>query len=334
MIVWLVILTILAIGSFVVFQILGTQKFATDSEARMYDKRAGDWKFPVLRILRWAIPIGLVVIMIFSLLIGGIHILDTTERGVVKTFGKISNTVLEGGLRLINPISDTVTIYDMTAKTHELVFESYTGDAQAITTTANIEYRLDSARILDVARTYGSVNVLDAQFQKVCEESIKSVISTYSAMPLLEDRANVSPKAQEAVKTLEETYPVIVNKVVIRDIVFSDAFEASVEAKMTAEQDALRAEEEARKALIEAERDRDVAEVQAEQAKAKAQGEADAKVIQAQGEADALEITREALEQMPDTWIFQMWIEKWNGELPKFMSDDGTGLMLTPDLVG
>ena len=333
MIVWLVILAIFALGSFIVLNALGQQKNKNERDARWHDGIVGSWSYPVCRMLRWVVPAVIVAVMIISLLIGGIHILDTTERGVVKTFGKISDTVLEGGLRLINPISDTVTIYDMTAKTHELVFESYTGDAQAITTTANIEYRLDPARILDVARTYGSIEVLDSQFQKVCEESIKSVISTYSAMPLLEDRANVSPKAQEAVKILEETYPVIVNKVVIRDIVFSDAFEASVEAKMTAEQDALRAEEEARKALIEAERDRDVAKVQAEQAKAKAEGEAEAKVIQAKGEADALEITREALEKMPDTWLAQLWIERWDGELPLYMPGNDTGIIISPSTI-
>ncbi len=332
MIIWLIVLAIIGIISFIVLHVMAKRK-VTAENARYLDKNVGSFQFPICRLLRWLIPGLIACIMVLSLLIGGIHILDTTERGVVKTFGRISDTVLEGGLRLVNPISDTVTIYDMTAKTHELVFESYTGDAQAITVTADIEYRLDPGRILEVAKTYGSVDVLDSQFMKVCEESIKSVISTYSAMPLLEDRANISPKAQTASASLEDVYPVIINKVVIRDIVFSDAFEASVEAKMTAEQDALRAEEEARKAIIEAERDRDVAKVQAEEAKTKAQGEADAKVIAAQGEADALEMTREALEKMPDTWIMQLFIERWDGKLPTYMLGEDTGVMISPGAV-
>ena len=49
-------------------------------------------------------------------------------------------------------------------------------------------------------------------------------------------------------------------------------------------------------------------------------------------EARALEITREALENMPDTWIAQQYLEKWDGKLPQLITGDGSGLMLTPNL--
>lgn len=35
---------------------------------------------------------------------------------------------------------------------------------------------------------------------------------------------------------------------------------------------------------------------------------------------------------MPDTWIAQQYLEKWDGKLPQFITDDGSGLMLTPNL--
>ena len=54
--------------------------------------------------------------------------------------------------------------------------------------------------------------------------------------------------------------------------------------------------------------------------------------LAAEGEARALEITREALENMPDTWIAQQYLEKWDGKLPQFITGDGTSVMLTPDL--
>lgn len=60
--------------------------------------------------------------------------------------------------------------------------------------------------------------------------------------------------------------------------------------------------------------------------------EAEAAVLTAQGEADALAITREALENMPDTWVAQQYLEKWDGKLPQLITGDGTGVMLAPDL--
>lgn len=107
----------------------------------------------------------------------------------------------------------------------------------------------------------------------------------------------------------------------MKDIDFSDAFEQAVEAKMQAEQNALRAENEKQEAITRAEQEREVARVEAEAA-----------VLAAEGEARALEITREALENMPDTWIAQQYLEKWDGKLPQFITGDGSGLMLTPNL--
>lgn len=49
-------------------------------------------------------------------------------------------------------------------------------------------------------------------------------------------------------------------------------------------------------------------------------------------EVRELEIIRESLENMPDTWIAQQYLEKWDGKLPQFITGDGSGVMLAPDL--
>ena len=103
-------------------------------------------------------------------------------------------------------------------------------------------------------------------------------------------------------------------------MIFSDAFEASVEAKMTAEQNALKAEQDKRTAVIKAEQQKEVTAIEAEAA-----------IARAKGEAEALEITRQALQNMPDTWIAQQYLEKWDGVLPQIMSD-GANLMITPNM--
>ena len=35
---------------------------------------------------------------------------------------------------------------------------------------------------------------------------------------------------------------------------------------------------------------------------------------------------------MPDTWVAQQYLEKWDGKLPQLISGDGSGVMLVPDL--
>lgn len=98
--------------------------------------------------------------------------------------------------------------------------------------------------------------------------------------------------------------------VVVKDIDFSDAFEASVEAKKTAEQAALKAEQDKKTAVIQAGQKKEVAAI----------------------EAEALEITRQALENMPDTWIQQFWVEKWDSKLPTTQAGSDAAIIVNPNI--
>lgn len=261
------------------------------------------------------IPIALLLIVS---VIAGVRIVDSTEIGVVKTFGEISGTIDEG-LHIVNPFTDRVTMYDLRVHVKEASFASYTKDAQPLTAAIEYQYELDPAYVTEIAQKYGSYEVLESKLCNIVEERAKIVFARYSAMNLLENRSKLSAEVDTEVTNVEEMFHVTFTSVIIRDIDFSDAFEASVEAKMEAEQNALKAEQEKKKAVIKAEENREVAQIEAE-----------AKVLEAQGEADSLKITQEALEKMPDTWIQQMYLEKWNGELPQIVSDN-SNLMIAPN---
>lgn len=273
----------------------------------------------VLKKSRWlfVIPLGLMVI---ALILGGIRILDSTEIGVVKTFGKIDHPIT-GGLNFVNPISDTVTKLDLKVQAHEATFASYTKDAQPVTGAIEYQYTIDPAYAMDIVQEYGNLDMLQSKLGNVIEEKTKIVFSRYGAMTLLENRANLSAEVTAEVKTLEDRFNVKFNQVIIRDIDFSDAFEASVEAKMEAEQTALKAEQEKKTAVIKAQQAQEVAEIQAQAA-----------IAEAKGEAEAMAIKKDALEKMPATYIEQLYLEKWNGVLPTYVVGDGSSLMLTPGI--
>ena len=258
--------------------------------------------------------------MIIALVIGGVRVVDETEVGVVKTFGEISGTV-DSGLNFINPLTQKVTMYDLRVHVRESSFASYTKDAQPLTAALEYQYALNPAFAEDVAREYGSYEILETKLGNVVEEKAKIVFAHYSAMPLLENRSNLSTEVAEEVKTIENLFHVTFTSVVVKDIDFSDAFEASVEAKMTAEQAALKAEQDKKTAIIQAEQKKEVAAITAEAA-----------IAQAKGEAEALEITRQALQNMPDTWIQQLWIEKWDGKLPTTQAGSDAAIIVNPNI--
>ena len=308
MIFLLAILAIIAIsGIFVTFTL---QKGLTEREKQ--EKKA-------LGIVRLAIAGGCAAIYVLAMLIGGVKIVDQTEVGIVKIFGKVDH-IISSGLNFVNPISDTVERIDLRVHVREASFASYTKDAQPLTAAIEYQYEPIAAQAMQIVSQYGSYEILEQKLQAAVEERAKIVFARYGAMTLLETRATLSAQVQEEVKELEALFPVNFTQVVVKDIDFSDAFEQAVEAKMQAEQNALRAENEKQEAITRAEQEREVARVEAEAA-----------VLAAEGEARALEITREALENMPDTWIVQQYLEKWDGSLPQIITGEGAGLMLIPN---
>ena len=274
----------------------------------------------MLGLVRGAIVAVCAGIAVLATLIGGVKIMDQTEIGIVKVFGKVDHTI-SGGLNFVNPVSNTVEVMDLCVHVREASFASYTKDAQPLTAAIEYQYEPIAAQAMNIVSQYGSYEILEQKLQAAVEERAKIVFARYGAMTLLENRATLSAQVQEEVKELEALFPVNFTQVVVKDIDFSDAFEQAVEAKMQAEQNALRAENEKQEAITRAEQEREVARVEAEAA-----------VLAAEGEARALEIIRESLENMPDTWIAQQYLEKWDGKLPQFITGDGSGVMLAPDL--
>ncbi len=312
MIVLLIIMLVLAIGSFAVMT--GISNSCVKSEYTSEQKVGKK-----LKSLRWAVSGILLAILILIMLISGIRIIDSTEVGVVRTWGQI-NREIGAGFNIINPISESVENYDLRIHVREATFASYTKDAQALEAGVEYQYKLRPGEVVDVAQEYGSYEILETKLSSVVEEKVKVVFAEYSAMPLLENRSSLSSQVFDRLKELEDLYHVTFTSAVVNNIDFSDAFEASVEAKMKAEQDALKAEQEKKTAVVKAEQNKEVAEIQAQAA-----------IAQAEGEAEAIRIVREALIDMPDAYIQQLWIDKWDGKLPTVQAGESSSVIVNPN---
>lgn len=300
MIVLAVVLLVLFVGVFAVT----TGMIKRLNKGDEYDKRDAK-KVKSVRAIACTV---LAAVILLGGLIGGIRIIDSTEVGVVRTFGEI-NKEITSGLNFVNPLTDSVTTYDLRTHVRERAFASYTKDAQPLTSTVEYQYELIPGEVMDVAREYGTYEILESKLDNLVEEKAKVVMARYSAMSLLENRSTLSTEVAVEVEELEEMFHINFRSVIVKDIDFSDAFEASVEAKMTAEQDAMRAEQEKKTAIIKAEQAKEVARL----------------------EAEALEITRQALQNMPEAWITQQYLEKWDGKLPQIVTE-GSDLLFTPSL--
>lgn len=117
----------------------------------------------------------------------------------------------------------------------------------------------------------------------------------------------------------------MIDTVNFTDIAVDDETAASIQKKVTAQQELelanieaqtakIQAEKDKQVALIEAEKNKEAAQIQAEQAKIKAEGEAEAKKIAADAEAEA---NKKIADSLTPELIEKIKYEQWNGELPQ-----------------
>lgn len=251
--------------------------------------------------------------------------IDTGEAAVVKVWGEAKEIKGEG-LNFDSWISTRYVKYDLKTQEVNSEISAYSQDAQSMTANLTVQFRVQSDNLLEINKQYGELDVLTERIRAISEEKAKVVLASSSAMSLIETRSGLSAKVEDAIKGAVGQYYIDVTMVAVTDITFSEAFENTVEDKMIAEQEKLKAEYEKEKAIIQAEQELEVAKKAAEAQLEKAKKEAEATEVKAEAEANALQIVQEAWDAIPENvrqvMLQEMAIEKWNGELPDTMVGD------------
>ena len=253
------------------------------------------------RIGRWVSGLSFVAFLaLFVFIPFGFKQVQTGEIAVVKVWGE-AQTTKGAGLQFRNIISTKFVIYDV--KTQQLDIENpvYTKDAQSCDTQLLVQYRLNPDQVLKIAAEYGTADVHASRITRVAREKTEVILTSYTAMELIEQRGNLSPAIMAEMKQLQDQYYITIENVVLVDLAFSDAFENAVEQKMMeqvavekqkaeAEKAEILAKQNATVAKIKAENDLEVAKLNAQKALESAKGEANALLAIAEGEAKALKV--------------------------------------------
>jgi regulator of protease activity HflC (stomatin/prohibitin superfamily) len=150
-------------------------------------------------------------------------------------------------------------------------------------------------------------------------ESVKAITAQFTAEELVTQRETVKAKIEDQIKSYvrgaltQRGLPgaIEIGSVAITHFDFSKDFNDSIEAKVKAEQDALRAENEKKQKVTQAEADRD-------SQKAKADGSAYAIEVQSKAEAAAIQRKADALRANPNLVQLNA-VDKWDGKMPQYM---------------
>ncbi len=266
-----------------------------------------------------------VALMLLGLVLipASFHTVDTGEIAVVKYLGEAKNT-RSAGTHFDLWITNSYQYYDAKVQNVDIATATYSSDAQTMNIQMTLQYQIMGDKVLDIAKQYGSLEVLQNRIQSIAVEKTKAVLSAYKAMDIISNRSSMSPAVEQAIKdVVGDEYYVNITAVVLTNIDFSDAFEQAVEEKMIAEQQQLKAEYENQTNVARAEADANAKLIAA-------QADAEAKLIAAQADAEANELLQNSLTELI---LRKLYLDKWDGKLPAVLSGSDPLEMIISDTV-
>jgi len=180
-----------------------------------------------------------------------------------------------------------------------------TSDGQQVKVDATVLFRIDPEKAPEILKTVG-LDYIDKLIRPISRSQIRMVISRYSAIEIY------SAKRQEAenvmtkeIADLMKPKNIILDKVLLRTVIFSPEYSKAIEDKVIAEQRIKQAEYEAKEASQRAE----------------------AKVIEAKGLAEAQALQQKTLN---NEYLQLEAIKKWDGKMPQVLGSSASPFFNLP----
>lgn len=266
-------------------------------------------------LLKW-IGIFILGILIFSYL-SPIVFVGAGERGVLLDFGKVTDTTMNPGLNFMMPIKNSVIKIDVQTQVYEAEATAASKDMQDAKTKVALNYHLEPTSVNGLYRDVG-VDYRVKLIAPAIQEVVKSSTAKFNAEELITRRQAVKDEIQNGLSQRLITRGINVEQISITNFEFSQQFAQAIEQKVTAQQLALKAENDLKRI-----------EIEARQKVAQAEGEKQATILIAEGRAKEVEIIQKQLTQSPQ-YINYMAVRSWNGVLPMVTGGSGIPLIQLP----
>lgn len=250
-----------------------------------------------LRTPKWRTFIIILIILAAVFILKPWVQVGAGERGIVQNFGAVQDVVLNEGIHLKIPFMQEVRLMDVKIQKAMTDAASSSSDLQDVDLAVALNYHVIPEKANLVYQTIGIAfkeRIIDPAIQEV----MKAVTARYTAEELITKRPAVSSEMKDALTSRLLESNIAVDAFSIISFSFSQTFTDAIEAKQTAEQNALKAK-----------RDLDRIKVEAEQT-----------IAAAKAQAEALRLQKESIS--PDLIELRKIeanlkaIEKWNGVLP------------------
>ncbi len=273
-----------------------------------------------------AIAYLFVALILLITIVDCVHSVPPGHRGVMVTFGKVKEVNLGEGLQLKLPYIQKIVDMKVMLEKEEVQENAASSDLQEITTTLTVHFNVMPSRAWIVYQTMRQ-DYHGLLLRPVIQEDLKATTAKFTAEELVTTRAELVLKLTEKLRESLAPYGIYIQTVNFVDFQFSPAFREAIEAKVTAEQDALKAKNilvriqyEAQQKVIQAEADRNAtiiaAEGDARRVEIAAIAEAFKVITEANAVAEAIQLITD---QMTPEYAQYLHLLQWDGKYPTTM---------------
>lgn len=248
---------------------------------------------------RIAGAIGAFIVLLIGLVtaFGSWGTIDAGNVGVVLRMGAVTGETKPAGFYAKTPWVTTVVPMNVQVQKEQVEAEAASKDLQTVKATIALNLSLNPSSATTIYQSVG-VGYVDKVVAPAMQESIKAVIAQYTAEELISKRELVRDGIYSLLSSKLTPLGIKSDAVNIVNFDFSPAFNQAIEAKVTAEQNALAAKNKLEQIKYEA----------------------DQRVAQADGEAKAISIQAAAVQVQGGAAYIQLRaLEKWDGKLPQIV---------------
>jgi prohibitin 2 len=215
------------------------------------------------------------------------------ERGVHLRFTAVTGKIYGEGLYFRIPLIESVQMMDVKVQKYEMKSDAASKDLQTVHSVVALNFHIDPDRVANIYQDVG-LQFSDRLIDPAMQEAIKASTAKFTAEELITKREMVRDEIKAQLTSRLKDRNILVDEFNIVNFEFSKNFNDAIEAKVTAEQQALAAKNKLEQIKFEA----------------------DQKIAEARGKAEAMTIESNALRSNPQILELRA-LEKWNGTLPQ-----------------
>lgn len=240
------------------------------------------------KLLVYAVA-GIIILIILG---SSFRTIGPGERGIVfSQIGGVKDVILDEGIRFKIPFVEDIIKADVRIQKSQTEASAASKDLQTVSSTIAVNYHVDPSKVNKIFQEVG-LAFKDRIIDPAVQEAVKAAAAQFTAEELITRRSEVKDQIKESLAKRLLVFNIIVDEFNIVDFSFSQQFNAAIESKQTAEQQALKAK-----------RDLDRIKIEGEQ-----------KIVQAKAESESQRLQKETISPI----ILQLRaIEKWDGHLPQ-----------------